>query len=426
MIHPVEQTDLTRYWVILGVCITISAFFSASETALVSLGKVRLRRMKERHRRLGPVIERLTANPDRLLSTILFGSNLTNSAASAAATAIAIALFPDHAVLLATGAVTVLLLIFTDITPKVFAASKAESISLLVAQPLDLLSRFASPLVQVLTIGPRLFLKAFGVTVGQPGTTSDDIKTIAVLGREEGILGAEEQDIIHSVVEFGDITVGQIMVPRVEIAGVDADLPLEEVLDLVVETGHSRMPVYRGSLDQIVGILNARDLLVAWRSRKPVVLAELLRPPLFVADHMKVRNLFREMRARSLRFAVVVDEYGGTAGIVAIEDVLAEIVGEVVDEYRDAAEIAPGKDGALIVSGQIAIDDLNEKAGLALPDEEFQTLSGLLVNHLGRVPYPGEEIALPGASFHVLDADHRRIYRLSLKKTPPSSPDQNG
>lgn len=202
------ESDLTRYWVILAVCILISAFFSASETALVSLGKVRLRRLKELHPHLGPVVEQLANKPDRLLSTILLGSNLSNSAASSSATAIAIALFPAHPILVATCAVTVLLLVFTDITPKVVAASQAERISLLVAQPLNLLSRLASPLVQLLTLGPRLVLKLFGITAGQPETTSDDNKTIAVLGREEGILGPDETEIIHSAVEFGGITVG--------------------------------------------------------------------------------------------------------------------------------------------------------------------------------------------------------------------------
>jgi CBS domain containing-hemolysin-like protein len=408
---------LGLYWATLVVCIVVSAFFSASETALVSLGKVRLRRLKERHPHLGPVIEQLTRNPDRLLSTVLFGSNLTNSAASAAATAIAMALFPAHPVLVATGAVTVLLLIFTDITPKVIAANKAEQISLLVAQPLNALSRIASPVVHLLTIGPRLFLRLFGITAGQPETTSDDIKTIAVLGREEGLLSDEEEDIIHSVVEFGDITVAQIMVPRVEIEGVDVGLPLDDVLDLVVETGHARIPVYQGSIDKVVGILYARDLLVAWRNRRLIILKDLLRPPLFVSGHMKVRDLFRELRVRNQRLAVVVDEYGGTAGIVTLDDVIAEIVGEVVDEHRQARAITPRKDGSLLVSGQIAIDELNEQAGLALPEEQFQTLSGLIVDHLGRVPYPGEEVTLPGASFHVLDADHRRIYKLSLRKT---------
>lgn len=407
---------LGLYLLTMVACLALSALFSASETALVSLGKVRLRQIKERHPHLGPVVERIAQNPDRLLSTILFGNTLANSAASSAGTAIAIALFPEHPVLVATVGVTVLLLVFTEITPKVIATNKAEKISLIVAQPINLLSRFAAPLLHLLTIGPRLVLKLFGITVGQPETTSDDIKTLAVLGREEGVIGEAEQDIIHSVVEFGGTTVGEIMVPRVEIQGVDSASQIEEVLDRVVETGHSRIPVFRGSIDEIVGILYARDLLAAWRSKSPIALQNLLRPPLFVSEHQKVSDLFREFRARNLRMAIVADEYGGTAGLVTLDDVLAEIVGEMVDEFRQARAITQRKDGSFLVSGQIDIEEFNERTGLALSEEEYQTLSGFLVNHLGRVPYVGEEIQLPGASFHVLDADHRRIYKLSLKK----------
>jgi magnesium and cobalt transporter len=255
-----------------------------------------------------------------------------------------------------------------------------------------------------------------GVRPHEGGTTSEDIKTIAELGREEGIIGAEEQEMIHSVVEFGALNAGQLMVSRVDIQSLDLGLPREEAINLVIESGHSRIPVYRGSKDHIDGVLQARDYLVAWRRGEADGIEQFLRPPFFIPDSMRVSTLFREFRARNERMAIVVDEYGGTAGIVTLEDVLGEIVGEVVDEDRDVALLAARRDGSVTVSGQIALDDLNAKAGLALPDEEFQTLSGLLVNHLGRVPYPGEEIALPGVLFQVLDADQRRIYRLAMKK----------
>jgi len=161
---------------------------------------------------------------------------------------------------------------------------------------------------------------------------------------------------------------------------------------------------------------------VAWRRGEAEGIERFVRPPYFIPDSMRVSTLFREFRARAERMAIVVDEYGGTAGIVTLEDVLGEIVGEIVEEDRDVSLVAPRRDGTFTVSGQVALDDLNAKTGLELPDEEFQTLSGLLVNHLGRVPYPGEEIALPGALFHVLDADHRRIYRVSLKKVAGGPP----
>lgn len=187
---------------------------------------------------------------------------------------------------------------------------------------------------------------------------------MAVLGREEGTIGKDEQEMIHSVVESGALSAGQFMVSRIDIMSLDLDLPREEAINLVIESGHSPIPVYRGSKDHIDGVLQARDYLVAWRR--------------------------------------------GKAGIVTIEDMLGEV-------------LAARRDGSITVSGQIVLDDLKAKAGLALPDEEFQTLSGLLVNQLGRVPYPGEVIALPGVVFQVLDADHRRIYRLAMKKIPPQS-----
>jgi len=405
----------------LVVCLGLSAFFNAAETALVSLGKVRQRRLKERHPSVGVVIERLTGNPDRLLSTLLIGNNLANTAASAAGTALAIEITPGHPVLAATVAVTVILLLFAEITPKVLASSFAEPVALVVARPLDFVARLATPLVKVLSLAPRAILWLLGGSrqVGG-GTISEDIKTMAVLGREEGSIGVDEQEIIHGAVEFGALTAGQIMVSRVDLLSLDLDLPREESIDLVIESGHSRIPVYRGSKDHINGVLQARDFLVAWRQGEAREGVEpFVRPPFFIPESMPVNTLFREFRARNERMAVVVDEYGGTAGIVTLEDVLGEIVGEVVGEDRDLTLLAARRDGSVTVSGQIALDDLNAKAGLALPEEEFQTLSGLLVNQLGRVPYPGEEVALPGVVFQVLDADHRRIYRLAMKKSSP-------
>ena len=413
---------LELYWIALVVCLVLTAFFNASETALVSLGKVRLRQIKQRHPRLGPLLERVTGNPDRLLSTILLGTTIVTAGASSAATALAIAFAPEHPVLIATVSVTVLLLLTSEISPKVLAASFPERFALVVVQPIDLMIRLASPVVFLFSLVPRGLIRLLGgLRPKEGGTTSEDIKTIAELGREEGIIGKDEQEMIHSVVEFGALNAGQLMVSRLEIMSLDLDLPREEAINLVIESGHSRIPVYRGSKDHIDGVLQARDYLVAWRRGEADGIEKYVRPPFFVPDSMRVSMLFREFRARNERMAIVVDEYGGTAGVVTLEDVLGEIVGEIVDEDRDVALLAARRDGSITVSGQIALDDLNEKAGLALPDEEFQTLSGLLVNHLGRVPYPGEEIEMPGVVFHVLDADHRRIYRLAMKKLSSQS-----
>jgi len=412
--------QLTIYWTILGVCLLLSAFFSSSETALMSMGKVRVRQLKERHARLGNLVEYLLVRPDRLIGTILIGNNIVNTAASSAATAIAIALVPGHPVLVATFGVTVLLLVFAEVTPKVIARAKPDVVSMLVVQPLTLIYRVLGPFVGIFNTLPRLIMFFLSGGVKRSTSTSEDIKTIAVLGREEGIIGLDEQEMIHSVVEFGALNAGQLMVSRVDILSLDLDLPREEEIDLVIESGHSRIPVYRGSKDHIDGVLQARDFLVAWRRGEAEGIERFVRPPFFIPESMRVSTLFREFRARNERMAIVVDEYGGTAGIVTLEDVLGEIVGEIVDEDRDVSLLAARRDGSVTVSGQIALDDLNAKAGLELPDEEFQTLSGLLVNHLGRVPYSGEEIALPGVVFQVLDADHRRIYRLAMKKVAGS------
>jgi CBS domain containing-hemolysin-like protein len=406
------------YIAALVVCLVLSAFFNAAETSLFSLGRARMRRLKERRPATGALIERMTRNPDRLLSTLLIGNNLANTAASAAGTALAIELTPGHPVLAATLAVTIILLLFAEITPKVLAASFAEPVALSVARPLDMIARVATPLIKILSLAPRALLWVLGGPRQMAGvTTLEDIKTMAVLGREEGAIGEDEQEMIHSVVEFGQLTAGQIMVSRVDLISLDQDLPREQAIDLVIESGHSRIPVYRGSKDHIEGVLQARDLLLAWRRGEAWELAGFVNPPFFIPESMRVNALFREFRSRNERMAVVVDEYGGTAGIVTLEDVLGEIVGEVVDEDRDLRLLAARRDGSVTVSGQIAIDDLNAKTGLDLPEEEFQTLSGLLVNHLGRVPYPGEEISFGGAVFQVLDADQRRIYRLAMKKT---------
>jgi putative hemolysin len=329
----------------LIVCLVLSAFFNAAETSLVSLGKVRLRRLKERHPRVGGIVERLTGNPDRLLSTLLIGNNLANTAASAAGTALALEFAPGHPVLVATVAVTIILLLFAEITPKVLAASFAEPVALAVAQPLDLIARVATPLIKLLSLAPRALLWLLGGGSQQKDETiSEDIKTMAVMGHEEGIIGKDEQEMIHSVVEFGALSAGQLMVSRVDIQSLDLDLPRDEAINLVIESGHSRIPVYRGSKDHIDGVLQAREYLVAWRRGEAEGIERFVRPPFFIPDSMRVSTLFREFRARNERMAIVVDEYGGTAGIVTLEELAEEIVGQLSDELvpaEDAVEDYP-------------------------------------------------------------------------------------
>lgn len=408
----------------LFVMLALSAFFSASETAIFSANKVKIRHLAEEGNRRAILTRRLLEQPSRIISTILVGNNVVNIGATALATTLAIAFFGDSGAGIATGVMTFLVLVFGEITPKTFAANRAEDISLRVSGLIDALSTLFFPVVRVLNFLTSGIIKVFGGTEpANPMVTEEEIRMLVNVGEEEGLIDPAEREMIDSIFEFDDTLVREIMVPRIDIIAVNINDSMEEVINLIIEVGHSRIPVYEQTVDNIVGVIYAKDLFrpLLGPTGKEYLIHDLMRPAYYVPESKKVRDLFAELRKEKVHMAIVLDEYGGTAGLVTIEDVIEEIVGDIQDEFdREEKHIETLKDGSLLVDARTSIYDINELLELDLPDDEFETISGLVFHSLGKLPLEGQELEIGVLHIVVEEVKGRRITKLRLKKKKQS------
>ena len=396
----------------------LSAYFSASETALTSLGKLKVKSLIEREGRRAELLSSWLEDPSRLLATILVGNNIVNVAFSILFTFVLLPFFGSTAAgkvgVISTVVVVLLILVFGEITPKTYARQNAERIALKTIRSLNGLSRALSPL-----IGLLVFVAPGGrKTKPGPFMTEEEIKRMISLGEEEGVLEEEEKEMIDSIFKFGDTKVQEVMVPRSDMVTIEANQGLDNILKLVMEAGHSRIPVFERRIDNIIGILYAKDLLNLWEqsSRARLKVKDLVHPAYFVPETKKVNELLREFQKQRIHLAMVVDEYGGTAGLVTLEDLLEEIVGEIEDEYDKGKErIEILEKGIALVDGKTDIGEVNERLGIKLPEEEVETVAGFVVDHLGRVPRVGEEIIYQGTKITVVEADRRRVIKVKIK-----------
>lgn len=425
--------DVLIRCVVLGFLIVLSALFSGAETALTALGRHRASVLASK----GVGGMRLwLEEPNRFLATILVANNLVNVGASALVTTVAMGFLPHTAAgavaAAATFFATLLILVFGEITPKMFARQHAERIARLLAPPLEVLSTVLLPGVKVLTTLSNALIRLFGGKVYKsvPFLTEEELKEIITVGEHEGLLEEEEREMIHSIFEFGETKVSEIMVPRIEMVCVDVEMPFREALGVVIEAGHSRIPVYEGSIDNIVGVLYAKDMLAALASGPPPSsIREIMRAPVFVPEGKLVNDLLRELRREKVHIAIVVDEYGGTAGLVTIEDLIEEIVGEIEDEFDEAKEegLTFLGDGVVIASGRADLDELEEEFGVSLASEgEAETVAGFVLNRLGRVPAKGETFETGGVRVTVLEADRRHVIRVKLEKLEGTGEEPEG
>lgn len=397
-----------------------SAFFSASETALTSLSKIRLRNMVEENVKNADLIAKLVDDPNRLLSSILVGNNLVNNGASALTTALAIQMFGGDAESgagIATIVVTIVILIFGEITPKTVAAQKAEKIALLVCRLISICIIIFRPIVAVLNIVTGNLSKLFGCKPGEkvPLITAAELKTMVNVSHEEGVLELDERTMINNVFDFGDSKAKDVMTPRTDILAVPLDVEYQEYVRLVKEEGFSRMPVYGEDLDDIVGILYVKD--VFFLDEEEFSAEKFMREPLFTYESKPIAELLTEMKTSHLAVAVVLDEYGGTSGLVTMEDMVEEIVGEIEDEYDDDdEEIEIIKENEFVVDGSTRLEDLNEMVGTELFSEEVDTIAGYILVKLGNFPKEGQEIETDGLKIVVEEMDKRRIEKVHVYK----------
>ena len=383
--------------VALVVLVLCSAFFSASETALVAVSRVRARALRERKVRGSGSVIQLVDDKSQVLTSILTGNTVALLAADSLATAIAIEMGLANAALWSTVAMAILLLLFGEIIPKTLAAGDSDRWLLVLSPALRVVSMVIAPVSNSFVFIANLLLRVFGIRVThQIYVTEEDIRALVNVGAEQRVIEEEEREMIHSVIEFGDTIVREVMTPRPEMIAVSIDDSPRRALEVVIAEGYSKLPVYQESKDDIVGIVHDRELLIA-RANGTLAqtsLRSLMRPASYVPETKKIAELLREMQRDKFSMSIVVDEYGGTAGLVTMEDLLEEIVGEIRDEH-DVDEQEP----IHIVSAQEAvveagtnIEDVNDKLGTHIPTDDFETIGGYTVGLFGRLPREGEEV----------------------------------
>ena len=391
--------------VLIGLLIFLvccSAFFSASETALTSLSKIRLRNMVEENVKNADLIMKLLEDPGRLLSSILVGNNLVNNGASALTTALAIQIFngdTSGGAGIATVLITIIILIFGEITPKTIAAQKAEKVALLVVKLISFCVFVFRPIVGILNVVTGGLTRLFGCDPNEraPLITEAELKTIVNVSHEEGVLELDERTMINNVFDFGDSKAKDVMTPRTDIVAIPLDVTYEEYVRLVQEEGFSRMPVYGEDLDDIVGFLYVKDIF--YLDAEHFSVEKYMREPLFTYESKPL------------------DEYGGTAGMITTEDIVEEIVGEIEDEYDDEEEeIEVIKDNEFVVDGSTRLEDFNEMVGTELESEEVDTIAGYILVLLGNFPENGQKIETEGLRIVVEEMDKNRIEKLRVYK----------
>jgi putative hemolysin len=410
---------------LLFLSLALSAFFAAAETALVSLSQIDLQRLREKGDRRGAIIRKLKSHTSRLLATILIGQNLFNSSASAVATVLFTAWIGEtYGVPAAVLFSTVALFVFGEMTPKAIGAASPLAIARAVAVPLSAITRVLSPIATVVVKLTTRMLDLLGIPEKTPTLTEEEMKSVINLGAEEGLIHGEERKLLHKVLEFGDKTVRDIMVPRTKVVALPETARFDDVRLVLKEHKFSRVPVYRGTLDNIVGILNAKDLFdLSDDEERDFSLDRYLDPPFLVPEFKRAEDLFREMRRRRTHMAVVVDEHGGTAGIATIEDVVEELLGPIQDEYDEGETpgfVAAGERNFLL-EGSFRLDDIEEQFGLSFPRDEAETIAGHLMLRFGRIPRKGERWKGRRAEFIVEDATPTgiRTVRMILPSQPP-------
>jgi CBS domain containing-hemolysin-like protein len=399
----------------LVVFVGAAAFFAAAEAAIVSVSRISARTFAEKGVPGGARLQKALEDRNRTLTSILIANTFVLLATDSIATYLFIQVGIPHAPLWSTLATTIVLLLFGEILPKTLAVSNSGRAALRLAGPLWFVTWFLTPLTAAFLAVTNLIVRVFGgVPPHGPYVTEDDIKTLVNVGVEQHVLEEGERELIHSIIEFGDTIVREVMTPRPDMIAVPASAPPRRALDLVIADGYSKLPVYEETIDNVIGVVHDRELLIALANGTIATssLRSLMRPVAHVPESKRISELLREMQRGKYSLAIVVDEYGGTAGLVTMEDLLEEIVGEIRDEH-DEGEEEPirrlGDDEAIVEAGT-NIEDVNAALGLDLPHEDFETIGGYTVGLFGRLPHEGEEVAAgEGVRLRVDRTSGRRI-----------------
>ena len=414
---------LILYLVLFFICLLLSAFFSSSETAFVSLQRIRVEHLVETEVKGAKRVARMIKRPEKLLSTILLGNNFVNTAAAALATVIAVSIWGEQGILIATIGVTILLLVFSETTPKTIATHHAERLSLTFARPIGFISWLLTPLVIALSwIASGLGKMVGGEPVPRSLVSEEEIRTMISVGHKEGAVEEEEAEMLHKVFDFGDRPVREVMVPRPEVVCIEQGSKIADFLSLYAESPLSRFPVYQENMDNVVGVLSIKDVLMAQAKAKGIITNEstiddLVRPAYFTPETKRINKLFAEMRDENYRMAVVVDEYGGTAGIVSLSRLVEEIVGPVGDELAAAEkEYEVINEYTFQIDGSMRIEEANEEMDLGLPEGDYETVAGFVLDLLGHIPKLNDQLRYKGLKLVITEMRGVKIEKILLTK----------
>ena len=404
-----------------------SAFLSGSEIALFGLSRIRRAQLQEEEHPRIAAVEKLLASPERLLITVLVADTILNMLAAVSITMFAAVVFDSYVVPIATGVAVFLVLTFGEVGPKAFAASNAEAWALAVAPVIVGLQRVLWPIVRGYEALNHLMFRSMGERgkkAQQVLRSEDEIKTLIALGAEEGVLEEKEEHMLHSVIEFSQTTAREIMVPRIDMTAVPGDAQLDHIKSFVLDSGYSRVPVYQGTVDNVIGVLYVKDLLLHYVEKRggTVSVRELMREAFFVPESKKLNDLLSDMREKRVHVAIVIDEFGGTAGMLTLEDVIEEIVGDIFDEFDLRTDPVRKLDpSTAVVDARIHVADVNRALDLDIPEGDgYDTVAGYIYYQLGRLGKEGEVVHGPGFDMLVEKVTNRRILRARIVKHDPA------
>ncbi|MBU2494741.1 MAG: hemolysin family protein [Bacteroidetes bacterium] len=422
------EVDWYYRLILLFILLILSAFFSGSEVALFSLDKNKIKELKKTPGILAKYITSLLETPRRLLVTILLGNTLVNVAASILAVTIALDAAPffnisnDVALIIQIVLLTILILIAGEILPKVFASKNPLTFSKVICIPLYWASVFIFPISKILTDLIKFFSSKLTIDRSKTALLSSDLTELANLGIESGTIEEEEHELIHGLVSFKSVSVREVMTPRVDITAVSLDTNFKELMEIITTSGHSRIPLYNNNLDDVIGIIYAKDLLPFLADeelKEKLSLKTIARPAMFVPESKLISDLLHEFQEKNMHMGIVVDEYGGTAGLISLEDILEEIVGEIRDEYdNEENEITKIDENSYLVLGKYLIDELNDLIGedFSSENDDYDTVGGFILNHIGTIPDEGVSFEYGNYKFTVKEIDNKRINKVLIEK----------
>jgi putative hemolysin len=409
---------------IIALSLVAIAILSGSESSFIAVNKIRIRSLLEKGDSRARAVQKILDEHDKFFSAVILSGNLFTVLATSIGTALSLKYFGENGIIIATIMMTFLTVIFGELAPKTFAVTHSEKVSLLLARPLAFYIRLISPLVWIFKITSNLIIRMLGGKKKpiSPFVTEEEIKTMINIGEEEGTLEEEEKQMLHKVFEFGDKVVTEAMVPRTEIVSISDDSTVGDALKLVLEEGYSRYPVVKENIDSVTGILYVKDIVKQMAQGKIenyTPITEIVREAYYIPENKMVTELLDEMQKNKFQIAIVMDEYGGTAGLITLEDIMEEIVGGLQDEFEameGEKEVEIIDERTSIVAGQTGLDEINELVGSELVSEDFHTIGGFVFGLFRRLPKVGEQVRYHNLRFLILEMEDRKISKVKITR----------